>query len=620
MTRVEEFDSFYDSTRQYVLHQVYALSGDLGIATAAVKDAYSQTWQDWSKLRSRDPLSFVRSESWRRAVMQRSTHLLRRKHPDDRDQELLDALHELPGNARRLLVLQTIGELSLEEAAREVGVTESTAATATTAARQALEHKIGADGHTIVARLHDLRQDSDRVPFERPSLARRRAERRRRRRTVGLVAAGVLAVIGAGVLVTQGGPLDNPVDMANGPHRPVADADELPMSDDDMLDEQQLDRLAKGDSFEIADTGTNLAMRDKFSACPKRRFADRQASAGWVRTFAPTGSTEPNAVQTIEVSGDEQASEQGFRRTVRWYADCAEPRLQLLESYAVQHKDRETVLLQMRRWDDPVRTYTVGISHSGTVTSSLVHTSQGTKSPNIEAFARTLDKTLEPLCDEDDRACTKPGKVRSSLPPETSTATGFLGVIDLPAIKGTDELWVGTDPGSAKPNLSATRCDNTKFTGDQIKFARARTYVIPEEEALSDPDSPFGLSQTIGAFKSSDAAKSFVDDVKSRVDDCEDDDLTAKIKASDEIGGPGITGKIWRLTFELDKKNTVAYRLGVVRAGDQVAEILFAPVKDYDLTKKEFETLVTRAGERLRTRKEDKAQSASPVDREPSGQ
>ncbi|MDN5856247.1 MAG: hypothetical protein L0K86_26065, partial [Actinomycetia bacterium] len=76
MTRVEEFDSFYDSTRQYVLHQMYALSGDLSIAKTAVKDAYSQTWQDWSKLRSRDPLSFVRSESWRRAIMQRSTHLL----------------------------------------------------------------------------------------------------------------------------------------------------------------------------------------------------------------------------------------------------------------------------------------------------------------------------------------------------------------------------------------------------------------------------------------------------------------------------------------------------------------------------------------------------------------
>ncbi|MDN5855011.1 MAG: hypothetical protein L0K86_19595, partial [Actinomycetia bacterium] len=396
---------------------------------------------------------------------------------------------------------------------------------------------------------------------------------------------------------------------------PVADADELPISDDDMLDESEIGRLGNDKAWEITATGTNMSMRDKLSTCPKRRFADRQASAGWVRTFAPTGGSDEYAVQSIEVSGDEEASERGFRRTVRWYADCAVPKLQLVKSYSVQHKDRETVLLQMRRWDDPVRTYTVGISHSGVVTSSLVHSTKGRKGPSVDAFSHAVDNTLNPLCDEDDQACTKPGKVHTSLPPETSTATGFLGVVDLPAVKGTDELWVGTDPGPAKPNLSATRCDETKFTGKQITGARARTYVIPEEEALSDADSPFGLSQTIGGFKSSEAAKTFVDDLESRVDDCEDDDLTAKVKNSNEIGGPGITGKIWRLTFELDKKTTVAYRLGVVRAGDQVTEILFAPDKDFDISDKDFEDLLTRAGERLRTRKQDKAPSASPVDR-----
>ncbi|HLR85863.1 MAG TPA: hypothetical protein VK059_12985, partial [Nocardioidaceae bacterium] len=473
------------------------------------------------------------------------------------------------------------------------------------------------DDHSIVRRLHNLRQESDQVAFERPSLARRRAERRRRRRTTSLIAAGVLAVVGAGVLVTQGGPLDNPVEVANGPHRPVADADELPMSDDDMLDESQIDRLGKNTSWEVTDTGTNMAMRDKLSTCPERRFADRQASAGWVRTFAPTGSSDAYAVQSMEVSGDEEASQRGFRRTVRWYADCAVPRLQLIKSYAVQHKDRKTVLLQMRRWDSPVRTYTIGVTHSGVVTSSFVHSAKGRKSPSVDSFARTVDKTLDPLCDEDDRACTKPGKVRPSLPPETSSATGFLGVVDLPPIKGTDELWVGTDPEKARPNLSATRCDETKFTGKKIAAARARTYVIPEEDALSDPNSPFGLSQTIGTFKSEDAAKSFVDDLESRVDSCEDDDLTAKVKGSSEIGGPGITGKTWRLTFELDKKTKVAYRLGVVRAGDQVTEILFAPVKDFDISEPDFKDLITRAGERLRTRQQDKAPSASPVDRRP---
>ena len=617
MTRVEEFDSFYDSTRQYVLHQTYALSGDLAIATAAVKDAYSQTWQDWSKLRCRDPLSFVRSESWRRAVLQRSTHLLRRKHNDDHDQELLDALHELPGNARRLLVLQTIGELTLGDAAHEVGVTEATAESAATTAREALESRLGADGHAIVTRLHELRQQSDAVPFERPSLARRRARRRGRRRTVALVAAGVLAVLGAGVVVTQGGPLDNPADAAKGPHRPVADTDELPMSDDDMLDEAQVGQLSKNKkkAWEVSETGKDMAARDDLSTCPAQRYADRQAAAGWVRTFEPTGKSDDSAVQSIEVSRDEEHAERGFARTVRWYADCSVPRLQLVGSYAVQHKGRETVVLQMRKWAKPARTYTVGISRAGVVTSSLVHSAKGSKGPSVDAFSRAIDSSLEPLCDEDDKACTKPGKVRKSLPPETSTATGFLGVIDLPPIEGTDELWIGTDPASARPNLSATRCDNTKFVGKKIKIARGRTYVIPEEKKLTDSDSPFGLSQTVGAFKSSDAAKQFVEKLKSRVDECDNDDPATKVSDGNSIDGPGMTGKTWQLTFEVDDKTKVNYRLGVVRAGDQVAQILFTPVKKFDIPGDDFDKLITRAGERLRTRGTDKAKAASPADR-----
>ena len=614
MTRVEEFDSFYDSTRQYVLHQTYALSGDLTIATAAVKDAYSRTWQDWSKMRSRDPLSFVRSESWRQAVLQRGTHLLRRKHTDDRDQELLDALHELPGNARRLLVLQTIGELTPDDAAREVGVTEETAGSATTIARQALERRLGADGHAIVARLHGLRQESDQVPFERPSLARRRAQRRGRRQTVSLVAAGVLAVIGAGVVVTQGGPLDNAADAAGGPHRPVADEDELAMTDDDMLDESEVQQLDKGKTWEVTETSKDMSARDKLSTCPSRRFADRQAAAGWVRTFAPTKDSGEQAVQSVEVSQDEKSAEQGFRRTVRWYADCAVPRLQLMDSYEVKHKGREGVVLQMRRWDNPARTYTIGVSRAGTVTSALVHSTKGTKGPGIDAFSRTVDKTLEPLCDEDDKACSKPGKVSRSLPPETSSATGFLGAVDLPAIKGVEELWVGTDPTSANPNPAATRCDDTKFTGKEIELARARTYVIPEDDTLSEAKSPFGISQTVGGFKKPEAAKRFMEKLTSRVDGC-DKDLGTQVSDDSEVGGPGITGKTWKLTFEVDDKTKATYRLGVVRSGDQVSQILFTPDKKYDIGADEFDRLITRAGERLRTRGDDKAQSASPADR-----
>ncbi|UYM03898.1 SigE family RNA polymerase sigma factor [Solicola gregarius] len=600
MTRVEEFDSFYDSTRQYVLHQVYALSGDLGIATTSVKDAYSRAWQGWSKVRSRDPLAFVRSEAWRQSVLHRRPHLRRRKHSDGQDQELLDALHELPANARRLLVLQTIGELGPDDAAREVGVTEESVASATDTAGAALERRLGTDRPSIEARLRDLRAVTDGVPFERPSLARRRAQRRGRRRTVGVIAAGVLAVVGAGVVVTQGGPLDNAADAA-GPHaRQLADPDELPMADDDMLDDSQL-RDIDGKPWKATDTSSGMRQRDNLSTCTPQRFADPRAAGGWVRTFAPDDDSGQYAVQSLEVSRDEKSAEAGYRRTVSWYADCSVPRLQLMRSYTLRHDGRETVMMQMRRWDDPTRTYTIGVTHSELVTTTLVHSAKGNRGANVDKFSRAVDESLAPLCDDDDRGCAKPGKVRPSLPPATSTAPEFLGVVDLPPVKNVDKMWVGTDPEGANPNPSATACDKAEFKGKTIDSAQARTFVIPEEPALSDAQSPFGISQTVGDFKNQKAAVAFMRDAIGRIGKCEEDDLTAKVHDGKRIASKGITGNTWRLTFEVDDKHTVDYRLGLVRAGGRVAQVTFAPLDKYDMRPADFDRLVARAGARLRT-------------------
>lgn len=602
MSRVEEFDAFYDSTRQYVLHITYALSGDLNLAALAVRDAYADTWQSWSKLRNRDPLAFVRSESWRQTVLQRSTHLLRRRHSVDGDQALLDALHELPGNARRLLVLQTVGELDVDDTAREVGVTEETAGSATTLAREALERKLGVSRYDVESRLRDLRLVTDQVPFERPSLARRRARKRGRLRTVGIVAAGVLAVAAAGVLVTQGGPLDNSVEASGRFHTlPTPPIDELPMADDDMLEEPQIDKVDRTKhKWQVTSTDTDIGERDNLSTCPAHRFADPRAAAGWVRTFEPKNFSNEFAVQSIEVSRSTANAERGFQQTVRWYADCAVPRLQLMRSYSVKHQDRDTVIMQLRRWEKPVRSYTVGISRSGAVTSALVHETEGMRGARLNAFSRTLDDSLRPLCDDGDKACRKPGKVKRSLPPETGTAPGFLGVIDLPPVAGIDDLWVGTEPDSARNNLSATQCDKAEFTGKGVDSARLRTFLIPEADELDK--TPFGMSQTVGTFDSTKAASTFVRDLTKRVDGCEDKILSATVRKGSRISGPGVTGQTWKLTFEVDKKHSQVYRLGVVRAGDLVSQVTFLPAGKHDIRPADFDALVERAGERLRTR------------------
>ena len=61
MAREASYDSFYRATRRQLLHQAFALTGDLPAAQSAVRDAYVGAWQHWRKVaRLDDQLDWVR--------------------------------------------------------------------------------------------------------------------------------------------------------------------------------------------------------------------------------------------------------------------------------------------------------------------------------------------------------------------------------------------------------------------------------------------------------------------------------------------------------------------------------------------------------------------------------
>ena len=76
MTRVDEFTSFYEATSATCLRAVYAMCGDRQVAQEATVDAYRRAWRDWSKIRQRDPLAYVRTEAWKLTALSRGTHPL----------------------------------------------------------------------------------------------------------------------------------------------------------------------------------------------------------------------------------------------------------------------------------------------------------------------------------------------------------------------------------------------------------------------------------------------------------------------------------------------------------------------------------------------------------------
>ncbi|MEH3032973.1 MAG: hypothetical protein PGN07_02780 [Aeromicrobium erythreum] len=601
MTRVDEFSSFYTSTAADALRVTYALCGDRQVALEATVDAYRRAWRDWSKIRERDPLGHVRNEAWKATALSRTTHPLRRRHEEDADTVLLGALHDLPTDDRRLIVLLTLGDTDLEQACREVGVGQEDGIEIVTNALTRLEQQVGVPLHELEARLRDLGSITGQLAMPPVATLRQRADRGRRLNTVLLVAIAVVAVLGSAAVATDGGDLTTRSDVPRREKIGAESADVVlearKLSDENLLNARQVGGLDQGGRWRVTDTSEDREERAPYATCPTRRFANDDPLRVFVRTFSGDGAGSPRAAQAIEVSRDDQAATKAFQRTLGWYANCQQPRIQLIGSYVVKRPFGDFQVLRLRSNRSPERIITVGFATSGRVTLTLVHEVAGTRPPTTTDFARTLNASVSKICRDSGGRCSDDFEVSAAPPPRTDTAPAFLGVVDLPPVGRIDRVWAGVDPFRPEKgkNPAATVCDAADFFGDDVEDVRSRVFVIPGARLPQE----FGVAETVGRFASQDDAKSFVSTVKDKVKGCPDDNLSAKISQRTSVKGDGFSGTSWRIGFEITKGQWVYYRMAVVRRGDVVAQTTFTPAGQNDIGKGAFTELAARAGERL---------------------
>lgn len=151
MTPAADFDDFYAGTYRRLVGQVYAMVGNFGDAEDAVQEAYARAWPRWDRLRGyADPEAWVRTvayrvavSSWRKATNRLTAHL---RHgvptevpglgPDH--VAVVQALHALSLDQRRVVVLHHVVGLSVEEIAHETGVAAGTVKSRLARGRQAL--------------------------------------------------------------------------------------------------------------------------------------------------------------------------------------------------------------------------------------------------------------------------------------------------------------------------------------------------------------------------------------------------------------------------------------------------------------------------------------------------
>lgn len=600
MTRVDEFTSFYEATSATCLRAVYAMCGDRQVAQEATVDAYRRAWRDWSKIRQRDPLAYVRTEAWKLTALSRGTHPLRRRHEEDADTALLEALHDLSADDRRLIVLLTLGDTDLDQASREVGVTAEEGIEAVTTALDGLEKRLDLSLADLEDRLKGLGAVTGQLSMPGADEVRTAARRGRRRNTVALVAASVVAVLAGGLVATDGDALatqsDLPYREKLGAERPDLVLEARKITAENLLSPAQVARLDPDQRWSSSGTDEDPNNETPYATCPPQRFADPDPLRVFVRTFAASGDADDRVAESIEVSRDTAAAEKAYDTTLGWYADCSHPRVQLVGSYVVKRPFGDFQILRLRSHRSPQKVFTVGLAHSGRVTSTLVHERTGGSGPEIQDFATTLNASVARVCRDSGGRCSDDFEVVRTIPPRTSSSVAFLGTVDLPPIADIDKVWSGTRPLRPKTNPAATQCDEADFRRKGLESTASRVFVIPD--AVGVP-AEFGITETVGQYSSEDAAKKLVDKVRDDIADCPDANLSAEVTQKKKIEGPGFSGRSWKISLEVSEGDRVIIRTGIVRRGSTVAQVTMTPVGDYDVDRKTWEALVKRAGERL---------------------
>lgn len=600
MTRVDEFDSFYRAAFGDTVRVTYALCGDRQVALEATTDAFRHAWRDWSKIRDHAPMGYVRTEAWRATAISRGTHPLRRRHEEDSDLPLLDALGDLDVDERRLIVLMTLGNADLDVASREVGISAEEGIEQVTNALSELEAALDESIEGLERRMVALGGITATLETPSASGVRNAARRGRQRNTVLLVAAAVLGVLGAGFVATDDDALASQSALPERERIGAEGADLVldarKFTDEDLLTARQVRPLEPDATWEVQDTNDDTTNTTPYATCPTERFADPEPLRAFVRTFGTDGGDEARVAQSVEVSTTPERAQEAYQKLIRSFADCEHPRVQLLAAWNVERASGDFTVLRLASNRSPERTFTVGFGRSGRVTNTLVHEVDGDSGPDIDAFVGVLDTAVARLCTDAGGGCSSTGEVTRTTPPRTTEAPDFLGVVDLPPIADVDRVWAATS-ADADPNPAATVCDKTAFDGDSVTSAASRVFVL--FQATEVPEQ-FGITETVGRFTDEDAAKRFVAGVRKRIAACADDIPTASVDQREKVDVGGLSGATWRVGLEVSEGDRAFYRVGIVRRGDTVAQVLFTPAGKFDMSSETFASVTARAGTRLR--------------------
>lgn len=623
MRSPETFDAYYVETRTRLLHEAYALTGDAPAARAAVRDAFVVTWHHWRKVGHLDDRdAYVRPIAFRRARRRHTARIWHRdKSLDPAARATLDALSKLTPRQRELLVLNGLSTLSLTEIGRMVGLPRSDAERELQTATS--QFALARDVPTTDARrlLRDLAAPLEETRWPRATVIRRAGAARRRTHTVIGAGVAAAALVVSGSLVATGADAE-PTSLseekisAGVTVRAPAPAGGQPIIDEAaLLSPVQMARFGSGLDWSETATTDNLSGNGLLAPCQRERFSDPAGVTALARTWEGSATrtvrtrvgkgerqrtrkssetrVESTAVQLVEMSRDADQAAMSFQTAALWYAGCADPRTQLLDTRTVKRVGDEARAFRLRSWGKEPATITVGMARTGSLVVTTVVRSTG-RPASDKATLTGLAASVNALCGSDGAgACAGRARANRTAPLDIGAPPGMLSVVDLPPVTGVRGPWVGTEPEKPKRNFAATRCDDITFLGKGISRAKTRTFLFPET-----PNDQLGLTQTVGVMTLA-KARDFVSVVRTRIRQCGQANLGTSVTQLATSSSKAGDLSVWSLSIELNDRQSFPFMMAIARDGTVVSQLGFAPVPDMTMTRDDFVALSRRLLERL---------------------
>ncbi|MGH3506975.1 MAG: RNA polymerase sigma factor [Nocardioidaceae bacterium] len=609
MPRGDAFDAFYRDAHNRVLHQVYAVTGTIEGARECVADAFVAAAHHWRKVEL-DPAreTWVRQRAFESAHRNRvATRMAYDDRTPDASRRLFEALRTRREDDRHLVVAHLVAGLDLSTAAREAGLTDDAARRSLDGTEAAVrEAWIDLDAASLATRLNAVREDLHDVPFQPPKRLRREGNRRRRSHIVLAGTAALALAIGAGALtaakpqasaVTEAEP---GTPMLTTPSASPPETFEQPDFTTDQL--MPLDEVAALDpdaTWRITDTSADFGHTRPLHPCLTMIPSDPKATHVWLRQVETARKQQPTSVtQLLEVSKNDKRADASYDRLVAQLATCPRGGYEVTDFGKLRGIGTDSHYVRLAQATRRgVEDDQLVISRTGRATVVWLVQAPEQHRVSDRRLSALLYDSVNWVCGYSDGRCASQRYSPQNLtPPPARRTAGFLSAVDMPVLPGLPDPWVATPPQRTRSNPAATECDRSDFRAEGATGLRYSDFVVPTAEKLSDI---FGMTQSVGEFRTTDAARDFVRGVRRAVATCNDRQLSLEVRGDDSFEVPRGSGEVWEISVGTSEQRALMFRTALVRVGTSVTQLTFTGSRSHDLSTSEYVDLARRAVARL---------------------